>query len=123
MNKYQKIAFAAPAALAVAFLIAWVYGFDGLGLAIIVTLIIALLTLPIVWRAIYGLVQLIASTIAFIGHGVGKIGDTVADFAFTRRQRLASAANKVPDWDTLRKADVDESRASIDDLLQPHPVS
>ena len=32
MNKYQKIAFTAPAVLAVAFLIAHVYGLSGLGL-------------------------------------------------------------------------------------------
>lgn len=122
MNKYQKIAFTAPAVLAVAFLIAHVYGIYGLGLSIVVTLIIALLTLSIVRSAIYGLLQLIASTIAFIGHGVGKLGDIVADFAFTRRQRLSPATNKVPDWDTLVTQDTDESRTSLS-VFEPHPVS
>lgn len=122
MNKYQKIAFGAFAVLAFAFIIAHVYSIDGLGLMTALALVAAVLTLPIVWKAIYGIIQLIASTVAFIGHGVGKIGDRVADFAFTRRQRLSQPTNRVPDWDTLSTQDNNESRTSLS-VFEPHPAS
>lgn len=120
MNKYQKIAFGAPVALAVAFIIALVYGIDGLGLTIIVTLVVALLTLPATWRIIFGVIQMVGAILAFTGHTVGKVGDVIADAAFVRRQSLSSY--KVPDWD-LVKVGSNESGGFLDEVLQPHPAS
>lgn len=126
MNKYQKIAFGAPVALAVAFIIALVYGIDGLGLTIIVTLVIALHTLPVTWRIIFGVIQMVGAILAFTGHTVGKVGDVIADAAFVRRQGLSTSSHKVPDWDNpnlVTSASSNESRGFLDDALQPYPAS
>lgn len=125
MNKHQKTAFGTFAVLAFAFMIALVYSIDGLGMMAVLALTVALLTLPTVWKIIFGFVQLIASAMAFVGHGVGKIGDAVADFAFTRRQSLSVQTDKIPGWDDLNpvKVDADESFVGINELFQPHPAS
>lgn len=125
MNKYQKIAFGAFAVLVFAFMIASLYNVSGLGLMVVLALVVALLTLPTTWKIIFGFVQGIGAVIAFTGHSVGKIGDVVADAAFTQRQGLSTSMHGVPDWDSphLVKAGSNSPDEGIDALLEPHPAS
>ena len=104
-NTYQKIAFSAVLLLLVA-LAADALMDNGLVKIIILAFVVALLTLPVTWRIIFSLVQMLGMTVSFVGHGLGKIGDVVGQFAVEARTRVSSARpsfkQEAPDWSELQ---------------------
>lgn len=117
LNPPQRIAFGTAAILAVAFLIAWGFDLNGLGTLLLLAVVVALLTLATTWKLIYGVVQVIGTSIGLIAHGVGKTGDWAADKAYAQRHKLstprpASDSRGVPAWDSPLLATVGASSGS-----------
>lgn len=123
MNKYQKIAFGAFGLLLLALMIGATQGLDGLKVAVIVTLVVALLTLATTWKLIYGFIQVIGASLGFVGHGIGKTGDWTADMAYSQRHKLSmprqASQQGVPDWDSPELVTVGAKPASSDNLDVP----
>jgi hypothetical protein len=107
-NTYQKIAFSAVLLLLVA-LAADALMDNGLVKIIVLAFVVALLTLPTSWKIIFSIVQMLGMTVSFVGHGVGKVGDVVGQFAVDARSRVSSAKpsfkQEAPDWSDLQTQD------------------
>ena len=120
MNTHQKIAFGTAAILAVAFLIVWGFSLDGLGTLLFLAVMVALLTLPLTWKLIYGTVQLLGATLGFVGHTIGKTGDWVDEKAWNQKLKLAAPSltsrQEVPHWGSPSLATVGASSSDDHDV-------
>ena len=107
-STYQKISFATVLLLLVA-LAADALMDNGLVKIIVLSGGVALLTLPITWKIIFSIVQMLGMTVSFVGHGLGKVGDVVGQFAVDARTRVSTAKpsfkQEAPDWSDLQAQD------------------
>jgi hypothetical protein len=99
MNKYQKIAFGAFGLLTLALIIGATYDLNGLKVAVIVTLVVALLTLKTTWKLLLSGTQFLGFVVGGLGHLVGIVGDEVYDWSLDRKVRLVKSS-EVPAWDS-----------------------
>lgn len=96
MNIYQKLAFGVTVVLVLAWLAK-----DDLVMLIILAAVVALLTLPTTWSLIFSVFQMFGILLRGVGHGVGYVGDMIADWSEERRRSLtprSKTSSTVPDW-------------------------
>ncbi len=106
MNIYQKVAIGGFIMWVVALSVTKFYGVTGLVILTAFALIVVLLVFPTVWKLIFSIIEMIGLLIGGIGHGIGMIGDVVADWSEDRRHNLGSSQrSNVPSWDSLERED------------------
>ena len=96
MDIYQKLAFTAVAALGLGMLAQ-----DKLTLLFGLAVAVALLVVSTTWKLIYLILQMLGYFISGVGHGIGWVGDVVADWSEDRKVSLSGRpklSSEVPAW-------------------------